>query len=410
MPELRKLLRLFLILSVVALLVNSCQKTDDKPDYRHFISKSTGTSYSKTFINSMIDLAVRTYPQLNEIKQYVRYDVDVYKVVYETSLNGKNVNASGLICLPSEPGEYPLLSFQNGTNTVNAYCPSNFITNPSYQLVEFMASMGFIVLFPDYPGFGESSSFVHPYLVKEPTVTSVVDMLYAAKEACEFEFPGIIPDNEVYLMGYSQGGWATLAVHKALEMEYNADFKPTGTVCGAGPYNLSNLFTGMVSTTTYPMPSYIGYIVNAYSSYGQFTNPVTDILNEPYAGKLGSLYTGTLSLDQINSQLTTSVSGLIRPEFLSGYTTSASYSSVRSSLVNNSIIAWKTLVPLYFFHGQADTQVSVTSTEQIYTGMITAGSAETIVHKMLFPGLDHSDGIVPCMTEGIKFLMSLKSK
>ncbi len=96
--------------------------------------------------------------------------------------------------------------------------------------------------YPDYPGFGESSNISHPYLIKEPTVRSVVDMLYAVKEMVPEELSDLIIKDELYIMGYSQGGWATLALHKALEQDYSVDFNLKGSVCGAGPYNLNLIF------------------------------------------------------------------------------------------------------------------------------------------------------------------------
>ena len=109
-------------------------------------------------------------------------DVTVYKIVYKTTVNNQDINASGLVCVPATPGDYPVLSFQNGTNTVNAYAPSQFPSDYSYQMIELIASLGYIVVISDYPGFGASASIPHPYLVKEPTVRSLVDNLYAVKE------------------------------------------------------------------------------------------------------------------------------------------------------------------------------------------------------------------------------------
>jgi pimeloyl-ACP methyl ester carboxylesterase len=270
--------------------------------------------------------------------------------------------------------------------------------------------MGYIVVIPDYPGFGSSAQIPHPYLIKEPTVTSIADMFRAVSECSETEFPGIKVNNEYYLIGYSQGGWATLALHKAIETDLAGEFDLYGSVCGAGPYNLYNLLTGMVSAETYPMPSYIAYIVYAYSYYHQFTNPVTEILNQQYADKLGTLFTGTLTTGQINSQLTTSISGLLKQEFLDGFISSASYSSVREALTSNSITAWNTAIPLLFVHGEGDTHVSVTATNTMYDAMITAGTSPVACRKILFPGLDHGDGIVPAMTEGLLFLLDIRDR
>jgi len=268
--------------------------------------------------------------------------------------------------------------------------------------------MGFIVVIPDYPGFGSSSQIPHPYLIAEPTVKSIVDMFRAVSEAAGTEFPGISVKNEYYLAGYSQGGWATFTLHKALETEYSSEFTLAASACGAGSYNMYNMFTTMISTDTYPMPAYLAYIINAYSEYDQFTNTVSEILNAEYAAKLGSLFNGTLSTGEINSQLTTSISGLFRSDFLAGFTSSAKYSSVRDALQNNSISAWKTLKPVIFAHGSSDTSVPVSATEYMYDGMISAGTSSEICKKVIFPGLEHGEGLMPAMIGGLTFLLDVR--
>jgi pimeloyl-ACP methyl ester carboxylesterase len=273
--------------------------------------------------------------------------------------------------------------------------------------VEIVASMGYVVVIPDYPGFGASALIPHPYLIKEPTVRSIVDMLFAVKELCKSDVPGISLKNDYFLIGYSQGGWATMALHKALETEYSAEFNLAGSVCGAGPYDIKYLFQTMITASTYPMPVYLGYIVFAYSSYNQFTNPVNEIFNEPYAARLNSLYNGLSDFQQINNQLTTSISGLITPDFLSGFASSAKFSTVRDALTDNSIAPWQTLKPLYLVHGGSDTQVNPAVTTYFYDAMIAAGTSPLICSREIIPGLDHGDGLAPCMIKGLQFILNL---
>ncbi len=392
---------------VVISVVSSCKKEDEK-EYKYFVSKESIVTYSTEYINNLLNYAAGLYPELDDLKPFVSHSVDIYKIVYKTRINDKSINASGLICVPSGEGEYPILSFQNGTNTVNDYAPSEYPGNPAYQFIEIIASMGYVIVIPDYPGFGESADIPHPYLVKEPTVRSIIDMLFAAREFDTGELPDLTIKNELYIMGYSQGGWATLALHKALEQDYKAEFNLKGSACGAGPYNLNLLFDGMTSLSTYPMPVYIGYIINAYSAYNQFTNPVSDILNDPYASLLGNLYNGTLTSDEINNQLTTSIPALFTSEFLSGFESEAKYASVRTSLTENSIAAWNTSVPLLFTHGGGDTTVNPLTTETIYNGMIQAGTSPEICKKEIIPDLDHGDAVVPAMIKGLTFILNLQ--
>ena len=393
---------------ILIISVSSCRK-NEVTDYKYFISKEYKIGYSKDYITSIVDVAATSYPEISDLKQYISTNVEVYKIVYRTIINNKSVSASGLVCIPSVQGEYPVLCFQNGTNTVNANCPSEDVTDPSYQMIEAAASMGYIVVIPDYPGFGESSGVPHPYLVTAPTVKSIIDMLFAVKETGSGEFPGITVKNEYYLIGYSQGGWATLALHKALEQEHSADFDLKASACGAGPYDMTLLFTGMVKAMNYDMPFYIGYIVNAYSAYDQFTNPVSDIFNEPYASKLASLYNGLMTSQQINNQLTNSIPALFTPDFLSGYDSDPKYSSVREALITNSISAWKTSKPVLFIHGGSDTTVDPSSTENIYSGMIQAGTPTDICKKEIVPLLNHGEAKIPSMIKGLLFIRSIQN-
>ncbi|HBQ82682.1 MAG: hypothetical protein A2X03_05570 [Bacteroidetes bacterium GWA2_40_15] len=400
--------RLLILFIVIFSFITSCTKEESEPVNSYLVSSELAFTYTTTSINSIIDLAAGQDPSINSLKQYVKSDVNVYKIVYKTSVGGKEINASGLVCVPVTQGEYPVMSFQNGTNTLNSMAPSEFPLNNAYVLVEIIASMGFVVIIPDYPGFGESVNVPHPYLVSEPTVASIVDMYYAAEEFDLSDLPDIIIRNDYYLIGYSQGGWATLNLHKALEQSFSNDFNLKGSVCGAGPYDIGLLFNSMVNVADYSMPLYIGYIFNAYSSYAQITNPVTDIFNQPYASRISTLYNGNLSFDQINAQLSTSVSALLNPSFISGFSGSDKYSSVRKAFKDNSIGAWYTYKPLLLIHGGNDTQVNPVTTETMYNDMIQAGTSPDIIEKVIVPGVDHGDGVLPVMLQGIQFLYNLK--
>jgi pimeloyl-ACP methyl ester carboxylesterase len=396
-----KALLVFLCFTVA---VVSCKK-DETPVYDYFVSNQITGTYPQSYIEAMIGIAAQSFPELSEVEPYIADGVNVYKIVYKTHLYNDVIEASGLVSVPATPGEYPVISFQNGTNTVNANCPSKNPLDYFYQLAESMASMGFVVIIPDYPGFGSSANVDHPYLIADPTVQSIVDMFRAVNEAGDSKFPGIKVKNEYYLMGYSQGGWATMSLHRSLEVEHALEFNLAGSVCGAGPYNMYDLFLGISGLSTYPMPSYIGYIVNAYSVYDQFSNRVDEILNQPYASDLSSLYNGTLTTGEINSQLTTSIAGLFRSDFISGFAGSQAYSSVRQGLIRNSVSPWNTQKPVLLVHGGGDTHVSVMATQNFYNAMINAGTSTSMITKLIIPDLDHGDALVPCVTAGLKFII-----
>jgi pimeloyl-ACP methyl ester carboxylesterase len=401
--------KLLALLFIAPAIIVSCTREATAPVYKNFVSKEVALQLKKEYLSGLIDLVSESNPEALAIKPLVGNDVTVYKIVYKTTVNNQEIDASGLVCVPAAQGSYPVLSFQNGTNTLNASAPSELPSDYSYQMVELIASLGYIVTVADYPGFGASVSLPHPYLIKEPTVRSLVDMLYAVKEMVPGELKGISLINNYFLLGYSQGGWATLALHKALELDYSSDFDLKGSACGAGPYDIYLLMQGMIAAATYPMPVYIGYIVNAYSEYNQFTNPVTDILNQPYASRISTLYTGQLTSTEINNQLTTSIADLINPDFLAGFASAAQYSSIRVALADNSISGWHSYKPLFLVHGASDTTVDPVSTENMYGEMIQAGTPADICTKVIIPGADHGSGLIPSMVQGILFLDNLKN-
>lgn len=406
--KIKILIRLTFATVFTVFVVSSCTREDDKPVNSYLVSSEYVSLYTTASVNNIIDIASAQEPSITSLKPHVSSNIMVYKITYKTKAGDKNIEASGLVAVPVTKGEYPVLSFQNGTNTLNNQAPSVNPVNSNYVLVEILASTGFVVVVPDYPGFGKSVDVPHPYLVAEPTVTSIVDMFRAVNELDESELPDITIKNEYYLLGYSQGGWATLSLHKALEQQYSEDFNLAGSACGAGPYDINLLFSNMINVSTYPMPVYLAYIYNAYSSYKQFTNPVTDIFNDPYASRVATLFDGTKSFDQINAQLNTSISALLNPDFVSGYASSEKYASVRNAFTSNSIQAWHTYKPLLLIHGGGDTQVNPVTTETMYNAMLQAGTSASLCSKIILPGLDHSAGIVPAMLKGIDFIINLK--
>lgn len=406
----KKVSRLLLVIILCPVLILSSCKKEDKSPWERLVSAEKAVSYTGTYINTLVTSAANYYPEVGDLSPLLSGGVDVYRLTYKTAVASKAITASGLMCVPQGQGSYPVICFLNGTNTVNAYAPSNYVINTQYQLVEIIASMGYVVLIPDYPGFGASASIPHPYLVKDPTVKSVIDIFYAAAEAAGSLIKGIEVKNEYYLTGYSQGGWAAMALHYALENQYADDFSLRGSMCGAGPYDIAYIFSEMIGASTYPMPVYLAYIVNAYKAYNQVSNPVTDIFNEPYASRLPSLFNGENDFDYINSQLTTSVTDLVNSSFLTGFASDPKYEQVRNALAANSIPAWHTNIPLYMIHGMSDTQVSPGVTGFFYDQMISHGSSPAIVRKEMLEGLDHGDAAVPAVIKGLLFINDIHSK
>jgi pimeloyl-ACP methyl ester carboxylesterase len=391
---------------IAAIALSSCNR-NDKPNYEYLLSSEYTGKYERAEITGILDVLAQSYPEVLELGEFVSDGIRLYTITYSSFVKGKVITASGLVSVPGMPGEYPVVSFQNDINTLKSNCPSENPTDYLYQLVESVASMGFIVLMPDYPGFGSSSGIPHPYLLKVPTSESVIRMIQAVYEA-ENEFDGITVKNECYLIGYSQGGLATFNAHTDLELGYSSyGLKLRGSACGAGPYEMEQVMADMRSVQSYPAPASAGYIINAWTYYGYITNPINELLKEPYASRLRQLYDGYHSIAEINSQLTASMPDFFTDNFRNN-SGQVDFSSVGASLVWNSAYAYKTEIPVLLMHGGTDTQVSVSNTETLHSLMILHGTSPEMCKKVILPGMDHSEAVIPFMVGGLKFLINLR--
>ncbi|MFW7379823.1 MAG: hypothetical protein ACOH5I_13505 [Oligoflexus sp.] len=169
-----------------------------------------------------------------------QFPIHLYRIVYRTSdLNGKAVDASGMIALPAERRDvYPLIALQHGTITSQVDAPS---TSPRQGILE--ASQGFMVAAQDYIGFGTATTTAHPYLIPEAYVQSGLDMIRATREFAA-QNKMLVP--VFFLAGYSEGGYASLAIQQAIETQdhlkeefLSPAFRLLASAPAAGPYNLS---------------------------------------------------------------------------------------------------------------------------------------------------------------------------
>ncbi|MRR22836.1 alpha/beta hydrolase [bacterium] len=392
------------------LLMQSCQKEAPDPfdDNQYLISSEVEMMRTKDNILNILTLAATQYPAAGEIIPDVISGVNIYSVTYNTEFLGEPVVASGLICAPTAPGTYPILSFQNGTNTLHSAAPTADPQALGYQMIEYIASAGYVVIIPDYLGFGASKNMAHPYLHKESTVRTVVDMLRAVGEFDEDIAKDISVTNECYVIGYSQGGWATLALLEALENDYSSEFTVKAASCGAGPYDLGAFNEHVLGQSSYPMPVFLCYIANAYSTYDLYPNNLSDLFNSPYYGRIPGLYDGLHSSEQINSQLNTSIAGLFSADYLSGFAADVKYTGVRNALEENSILGWNSDVPILFLHGTADDYVMPFLSENMHQAMINEGTNPLTCLYVPLEGLNHSDGSVPAILAGYEFFKTYR--
>ena len=412
MESITSKLMILMLLSIV--FASGCKKDvlpvePDPTPYEVYISHNYVATYSASSIKNMYSTLQIAYPYAAALTDKVHYDVNVYKVIYKTSFKGDEVDASGLVCVPlSSSSALPMISFQNGTNTSHAEAPTKDLGNPMFQYLHAAASMGYIMLIPDYLGFGASEQMMHPYLHKKSTVASVENLITATREMITDSLIKVKWNNDLYLMGYSQGGWSTLCTHYDINKVSSLPFKVKASVCGAGPYNLSVVQNFMFENITYPMPVYMAYLGVAYQHYDLVPNPLTDFFNQPYADNLPSYFNGQYTNQEINEMLNDTVEVLIAPSFFNGISNDPAYEDFRRAMADNSISGWNTDVPIRLYHGTSDIYVPKATSEQVYQEFVNAGASN--VSYFPLDGLDHSTAAAPTIIKALLWFNDMEGK
>jgi hypothetical protein len=407
----RQLYFLLLLLYATIFLTNCKSNVTDVPveetKDKYLVSYTLVRTTSMAEVKNLYSLAQIIYPDVADVVPYIKSGLKVYSVTYNTKFGTKQEIASGLVCIPDGLGTYPILSFQNGTNTVYANAPSVSPNGNTTQLITGFSSAGFVTVLPDYLGFGASKDVFHPYLHKESTVTPILDLFRAVKEMSGKPELNLKLNSDLYIMGYSQGGLSTLQLHSAIETSYSSEFNLKGVGCGAGPYNLPALTEIVVTASTFPQPYYIAYIMKGFKSAGAFTNPYSDIFNEPYASRIDGLFNGINSGSTINDQLSTSMSQLFTNEFRTTFKTNSKFQPLKDALTASSVPAWRIKTPLVLTHGQADTDVSPTMSKNLYDDLVKLDPSLPVTYIPM-PGLDHGGASAPSLITFIKKFLAIR--
>jgi hypothetical protein len=196
----------------------------------------------------------------------------IYKVTYVTNDANKGddtFNASGLLMIPysladSSDNSAPWVVVSHGTIVDNASAPTNSLSEGLFE-----AGLGFITLVPDYIGFGESYSSdpatrIHPYIISDSYGSDGVNMMNAVKSILTNQG---ITLGRLYLKGYSEGGYATLALQKELESNHSSSFTITASAPSAGPYStmlMSETLTSSSGRLGTISPTLFGYLSTSY--------------------------------------------------------------------------------------------------------------------------------------------------
>jgi pimeloyl-ACP methyl ester carboxylesterase len=399
-------IRTFSLVLLCLTIFASCKKNshDDIPD----LTDKTGGKdlfVSATPVGSFTRLelqAVAVVKGFGSLVPLIQYDADFYKITYYTTLNGNKVLASGLLGIPKNMPTTPaLLSAQHGTMFRDADAPSNFPS--TFSGFELGASAGFVTVIPDFIGYGESKAIVHPYYDMQSSAAAVVDIIKATKYYLESQKTAI--SDKLFLLGYSEGGYVTMAAQREIETNKSHNLTLTAAAEGAGGYDLTTMLAKVANVSTYATPSFLALFIQSYNTTYNFNRPLTDYFMPEYAAKIPALLDGSKTREQIDQELTTSPSALLSTAFFNGLSNPAAESDFKAKIAVNSFPDWYPVSPTRMYHGTADEAVFFETSQTTYSRFISAGSKQLTLTPV--PGGTHTTSVVPMILDALPWMKTL---
>ncbi len=286
------------------------------------------------------------------------YDVVSHRLTYlTTDAQGREVTASGLVSVPLKAAgaTSPLLAYQHATIDRDAEAPSNNVNGA--QAAVALASLGYVVVAADYVGYGASKGVPHPYLQAAPSAAAVIDMLTAARTWRQRE--GVADNGQLFLLGYSEGGYVTVATQRALQGQGT---QPVAVAAGAGPYDVTATLDELVLRVCE-------------------ANPLLGVVISPgFQRRLSASVRREVRKLLIAELLGDDADVIFDPTFMDNYLAADTAALDRQSNVHD----WAPAAPLRLFHGRDDQTVPYVSAGSTLAAMRSRGAPDVSLADCTF--------------------------
>lgn len=389
--------QLMIISLLITLFLSGCIK--NLPDYdirNQYLVSSTKIG---DFTKEQLDARYSDKSGLGSLAALDKYTISVYKIVYRTKyINDSTILASGVVIIPKNAPALAMISIQHGDLlTAENLAPSYYVPGPTsattaYNEGSAIASNGFITVVPDYIGYGTSKNLIHPPFHRSSLAIASADMIRAAEE-----FLGDMHqswNNRLYLMGYSEGGLATLSLLKYIQ-DASLPFNVRAASAGGGPAHVTKIAQYIFNYPSDPgsVKNYLAVILFYNSYYPQLRRPLNAYLQEPYA-------TDVQNNGLANATINASLNTILNPAFVTAIN-SGTDQAFLSALADNDVYDWKPKVPLRLYHGTNDVIIPYFNSEDAYKSMLARGA--TNVELVTLPGLGHDETIEPYVFGSVQF-------
>ena len=329
-------------------------------------------TYEVSRLDSILTIEASSFSHFDVTYTKAENPVKLYRIIYSSiipELNNKPTSASGLIAIPENgKNKMPVVSYQHGTVFTKTEVPSNPEESPETKLmIAQFSGQGYILIAADYFGKGLSSE-PDSYQVKASTQQSCLDMLKASEEVLKALN---IQQGQLFLSGWSMGGWSTLLFLQKLE---SLDIPVTAAASACTPTDIFALVNRWIyaprETDAIWLPGILALQLNSYSVYYELPGLMESAVKPEYQQTTLDFYQNKITFKEFYSKTTGKVADYLKPEFIAlGSNSDSRYWQI---IQDNNSYRWRSHTTLNLYYGDADEAVPE------YIGTLPAGYQELI--------------------------------
>ncbi len=316
------------------------------------------------------------------------HGISLHRLTYWTSSpDDECVRASALVALPRRRDRFRgIVSWQHGTESLRTAAPSAKHLFHGVLPAAVFAGHGYVLVAPDYLGYGVSDR-AHDYFLTDNMANVVRDCIHAATTAIAQREIAVPPD--LFLAGFSEGGHATLAVHRRLERAPIDGLSLSASAPVAAPGDLAEAgLAGALTGASRYSSLYIAWLATTYARH--YCEPLASVLVPESAAVADSLFDGTHDSDQTVAALPSRPRAMLQASFLAASERNEDHWFL-SRLRENSLLDWAPLAPIRVYYGARDVDVTPVQAELLQHNLCAQGGDCTAISV---GDVDHDETIL----------------
>lgn len=214
-------------------------------------------------------------------------DVKCINYVYPSvDPRGEAITLSGTILIPNniydgEAQSDGILWYNHYTIANKNEAPGKGTFSLETVLLGNLLKPNYIVVESDFYGFGVTERYPQAYLYGQANAKASVDALYAAREI--LDDMGIDGGKYLFNLGYSSGGFDSMATQKEVDNNHRGNIKIDKTYSGGGPCDLSVVYRDYVEVDAIKYLCAVPLMIVAFNESGQMGLDYNEVFQSPLA-------------------------------------------------------------------------------------------------------------------------------